>query len=357
MSKWSPFRGQPPPALAPDEVGLEAGTDPPLVMQARIYTWGARGAEWLRTGHVQARFDDRFDLAGIHTTATTLPSWSDEERAADALGLTPGQTLNWTSLLDVSGQAALFIGQRGSGRADLYAAAQGEPLLALRDSENAPLPVPTSMVRLGPTWFFLASTMTPPAWSSTIYRVDGGVVRRLARLPRIPVPPGEFAPRLVRRSQSQGLGILVQGSPGFDQVIRDWYVLPIDADNGELEEPVRLFGSDLEGEVPRRCPADRDGWLVTTEVVPAPAVRVVSTSPANVSSIELRLRLDPGQVCIDAIAARAEGLTAPSPVATTHRAGPKTAPNHTNLARMSDTELPLAATDPSSGRRWLLRCH
>jgi len=349
VSKWSPFRGQAPPALGPADVGLEAGTDPPLVMQARIYTWGARGAEWLRTGHVQARFDDRFDLAGIHTTATTLPSWSDEERAADALGLTAGQTLNWTSLLDVSGQAALLIGQRGSGRADLYAAAQGEPLLAFRDSENAPLPVPSSVVRLGPTWFFLASSMTPPAWSSTVYRVDGGVVRRLARLPRIPVPPGEFTPRLVRRSQSQGLGILVQGSPGFDQVIRDWYVLPLDPDSGELDDPVRLFGSDLEGEVPPRCPADRDGWVVNTEVIPAPAVRVVSPSPANISSIELRLRLDPGHACIDAIAARAEGLPAPPHAGANHHAPP-------NVARMSDSELPLAATDPSSGRRWLLRC-
>ena len=344
---WSAFRGEAPPPLAAGDVRLEAGTDPPVTMQARVYAWGARGAEWSLKGHVQARFDDRFDRIGIRTTTTAPSPWPGEDRAGDALGLTAGQSVNWSALLDGSGQAALIIGQRGAAKADLYAAAQGQPLMLLRDADHAPLPVPNSVVRIGSTWFFLVSTMTPTTWAATLYRADGGIVRRLVRLPRIPVPAGEFAPKLMRRSQSQGLGILVQGAPGFDQVIRDWYVLPVDPETGDLDEPVRLFGSDLEGHIPDRCAPDRDGWVVNTDLSLAPAVQVISGTQANVSSIELRLRLDPGSACVDAIAARADGLVGGQPAA---------AARIPAAADGSLPELPLAATDSSSGRRMLLKC-
>ena len=316
-------------------------------MQARLYAWGARGAEWSLKGHVQARFDDRFDRMGIRMTATSPSPWSGEDRAGDALGLTAGQSVNWSALLDGSGQAALIVGQRGAAKADLYAAAHGQPLVPLRDADHAPLPIPSSVVRVGSTWFFLVSTMTPTTWAATLYRADGGIARKLVRLPRIPVPAGEFAPKLMRRSQSQGLGILVQGAPGFDQVIRDWYVLPVDPDTGDLDEPVRLFGSDLEGQIPDRCAPDRDGWVVNTDLSLAPAVQVISGAQTNVSSIELRLRLDPGSVCVDAIAARADGLVIGQPGA------PLRIPSG---ADGSQPELPLAATDSSSGRRTLLKC-
>jgi hypothetical protein len=346
-SPWSAFRGDPPPPLGAGDVGLEAGTDPPMTIQARIYAWGARGSEWSLKGHVLARFDDRFERAGIRTTAIAPSPWAGEDRAGDALGLTAGQSVNWTALLDGSGQAALIVGQRGASKADLYAAAQGQPLVPLRDPDHAPLPLPNSVVRIGSTWFFLVSTMTPTTWGASIYRADGGVVRRLARLPRIPVPAGEFAPKLMRRSQSQGLGILVQGAPGFDQVIRDWYVLPLDPETGELDEPVRLFGSDLEGQIPERCAADRDGWLVNTDLSLAPAIQIVSPAQANVSAVELRLRLEPGSVCVDAMAARTESTVFSQP-GLASRVPP--------AVDGSLPAIPLAATDSSSGRRMLLKC-
>jgi hypothetical protein len=342
-SPWSPFRGESPPQLRPTDVGLEAGTDPPMTMQARIYAWGPRGAEWSLKGHVQARFDDRFERAGTRVTSIAPAPWASEDRAGDALGLTTGQSINWSSLLDGTGQSALLIGQRGAAKADLYAASVGQPLVPLRDVDHAPLPPPNSFVRSGSSWFFLVSTMTTTTWAATLYRADGGIVRKVARLPRIPVPAGEFAPKLMRRAASDALGILVQGAPGFDQVIRDWYVLPIDPDSGELGEPVRLFGSDLEGRIPERCAPDRDGWIVNTDLSLAPAVQVVAQGQINVSAIELRVRLDPGTVCIDAMAARAEGLTF----------APPAPPNGADAVA---GDLPLAATDTSSGRRLMLKC-
>jgi hypothetical protein len=309
-----------------------------------VYTWGPRGAELLHSGFVQARFDDRFEVLGVRTTAATAPPWADEDRASDALGLTTGQPVNWSALLDPSGRAAVLVAQRGAGRADLYAAAAGEPLLLWRDADNGPLPVPNSVVRIGTTWFFLHSLWTSNAWATTVYRVDGGVARRLARFPRVPVPQAEFAPKLMRRAQSKGLGILVQGAPGFDQVIRDWYVLPIDPETGDLDEPVRLYGSDLEGHVPERCSDERDGWMVNTELTPyPPTARVISPAAPTLSSIELRLRLDPGTVCVDAIAARTEAL-------------PSASGSAPSRAASDGADIPMAATEASSGRKWLLRC-
>ena len=55
------------------------------------------------------------------------------------------------------------------------------------------------------------------------------------------------SPRLTRRARGRGLALIIRGAPGFDQAMRDWYVLPINEESGELDEPVRLYGSDLEG--------------------------------------------------------------------------------------------------------------
>ncbi|HKQ71785.1 MAG TPA: hypothetical protein VJT73_20720 [Polyangiaceae bacterium] len=339
---WSPFRGSPPPALAAGDIGLEAGTDPPLAVQARIHAWGARGSEWTRTGHVQARFDDPFELLGTHATATAPSPWPDEEKTGDALGLNAGQAIHWTALLEPAGTAALIVGQRGTARADLYAAAQGEPLAPWRDADNSPLPVPRSVVRVGPTWFFSVSSVVPGAGATNVYRVDGGVVRLLTRLPRVP-SPAEVEPILVRRAASEALGLLVQGAPSFERAIRDWYVIPLDAGTGDAGEPVRLVASDLEDTTPERCAPDEDGWMVSTRVSPAPAI-IVSSIAATISDIELRFRAEAGRACIDALAARAEGLHLSA-----HALDP-------SVHRPSRFGVPLAATDPSSGRRWLLKC-
>jgi hypothetical protein len=354
LSGWTSFRGSPPPVLSAGEVGLEAGTDPPVTMQARVYAWGPRAPGWPRAAQVQAKFDDRFDLNGTRATRATTSFWADEERAADALGLLPAHTVNWAALLDPSGQAAVLFAQQGAGRADVYGAAQGEPLTEWHNAEGGALPVPTSVVRVGPSWFFLASSMAASAWQLSVFRVDGGVARRLIRLPRVPAPAGEAGPKLVRRSGGEGLGLLVQGAPGFEQTIRDWYVLPLDPTSGELGEPLRLVGSDLEGQVPPRCAGDADVWWVNTELALSPAVQVIGPPLASLSAIEMRLGLGPGTACVESIAARGERLSGAAPILA--KVAPYGARPPIDATRTPGAWLPMVATDPSSGRRWLLRC-
>ena len=125
-------------------------------------------------------------------------------------GLIAQQPVTWSALLEVSGQAAVIVGQR-PGRTDLYGAAQGEPVVAWRDVAGAPLqaplPFPGSVVRIGSTWFYLGSTPGQGSSALTIYRVDGGVVRRFARLPRVSSPGDASSPRLTRRARGRGLAL------------------------------------------------------------------------------------------------------------------------------------------------------
>src|SRR5262249_35892006 len=120
-----------------------------------------------------------------------------------------------------------------------------------------------------------------------------------------------------------------------------------------LSEPERLFGSDLEGEIPRRCRPDDDGWLVDIALAMPPALRILAANDASVSTVELRLRLDKDTVCADAISARIDGFFSgaahvPSRAGTTASQG--TVPVDAANA------IPTFVTDRASGRRWELRC-
>src|SRR5262249_5922729 len=159
--------------------------------------------------------------------------------------------------------------------------------------------------------------------------------------------------------QGPGVGLLVLGAPGFGHVVRDWFVLPIDAETGELEEAQRLFGSDLEGEIPRRCQADDNGWVVDTALSLPPATRVSSMPAVSLSSIELRLRLEPGSICVESMAARGEGLGASGKGESARHEGSKGDVVKGDGAKgevASVASIPLMVTDRSTGRRWELRC-
>jgi hypothetical protein len=343
LSAWTAFRGAPAPALGPSDLGLQVGTDPPALVQARVYLWGPKGADWSQAGRWQAKFDDRFDLPGLRATPPTRAIWPDEARAADSLGLGSSPIVSFYAMLDPSGKAAVVVGRRGIGRADLYGVAAGEPPTRWRGADGGVLPDPASVVRADSVWFFTAiHPVGPSANQVTLFRVDAGVARPLARLNRPVGSSGDAPARLVRRTRSGAIGLLVQGAPAFGQSVRDWYVLPVDRDTGEVGQPIRLVGSDLEGRAVVRCDPDAEGWIVDTFLSISPSVRVLPPLVAAPSSIELRLRLDPGQVCVDAIAARGDGLVLPA----------------RRYGRSIDERgaIPMAVTDPASGRRWALRC-
>jgi hypothetical protein len=351
---WLPFRNAAAPPLSGDEIGFGGGS-PDSVVSVRAYAWGRKGADWTRAGHLVIRFDDRFDgTGGVRSSSVGAAPWADEAGASEAVAATVG----WSAFLDPSGRAALATACRGPMACALYAVAEAQPVLAIRDAVGrlGSSTRPMSAVRLGETWFYLAPAgSSGVADSLVLWRADLGVAREVATFNR---PTGfranssDTPPRLVRRALGGGLGVLVSVTSDPRAASPAYYVFPIDPDKGAIGEAVFVGPRDLGGKVPDRCSAGQDGWQFDASPEGQMMVDVVG-SAATLDGIALRLRLDPGSRCIDGIAATMEG--------TLTRSGGNAKDVASAGAKPRDADagsaISLAATERGpSGRRWLLRC-
>lgn len=348
--QWVPFRNTAAPALAKDEVGVDTGTYGDFA-SLRSYAWGKKGADWTKVGKWLVRFDDRFDPGGgVRSTATTLPPWADDAAATSGIsgGLTYG-VMSWATFPDPSGRAALA--QACNGPCVLYSLAEGQPPLALRDGSgklgvlqrvlSASGTTSGAAVRVGESWFFLTQASSYDA--ITLWRSDLGVVRPLATYNRPTRRYGLEAPRVVRRAIGPGLGLLVTAPRGPTDASSTWYVLPVDPETGALEEPILLGRRDLTGAMPERCAPGQNGWLIESSLEVSPSIDLgVAYAPLDL--IELRMRMDPGSVCAEGIAARVDGVVVGSK---------KIAGRPRDVA---PSKVPLAATERGNGTRWVLEC-
>jgi hypothetical protein len=317
------FRGAPPPAIASGDAAVEAETPASDDVQAHAYAYGPRGADWSRAGRWLAKFDDPFDLSGVRATSASALPWSDDAAVAEAMS-------GLHARLDPAGTAALLYASRVGKRSEVFGIAPGEAIVPFRGVDEGSLPDPVSVVRIGAVYYFL-SARSGLATTTTLYRVEAGRARAIARLPRVS-RAGD--PTLVRRAIGAGLGIL---APESDSFARDRYVIPVDPDTGELAEPVRLLAADLGGRLPRRCRGDEDGWWVSMTPFAVPSFDLGTSAPVSVSRVALRLRVEPGEACVEAIAASADRIPGAAP-----------APADANA-------VPMLATD-GAGRRWEYAC-
>ncbi len=351
-SPWQPFRNSPPPLLGVDEVGIDNGAPFDLI-SIRAYAWGKKGSDWARLGHFTIRFDDRFDpLGGMRSTAIAPPPWSDEVATQDAMGVGSYPVALWNTHLDSSGRHALAHVCRGA-TCSFFAASEGQPALLLRDASGRTTgyqrPVPHGAVRVGESWFFLAPGATPG--TIMVYRADLGVIRRLAMFHRPSIATSSRYnaygntehPRLVRRALGAGIGLLFTNIPEPGERYGSMYVLPLDPDTGALGEPIALGKRDLGGKLPSRCAEGQDGWLMDTLLDTNPSVQLTS-GRAVVDTVEFRLRMDPGNACVEAMAGRIDGVFFPDK----------------DVKPATDKPIPgavtLSATERMTGRRWTFAC-
>lgn len=350
-SPWVAFRNTAPPTLGPDEVGVDNGVPYDLVSM-RAYAWGKKGADWARLGHFMIRFDDRFDpLGGLRSTAIAPPPWADETVATDAMGIGSYPIAMWGAHLDASGRHALATVCRSSA-CSLFAASEGQPALLLRDASGRTTmtsrPLAHGAVRVGESWFFVMPGATSD--SIVIHRADLGVIRRLGTYFRPQVPSASRysssgnaeAPRIVRRAIGNGIGLLLTSTPAPGERSGPMFVLPVDPDSGALGEPIVLPKRDLGGKLPPRCAEGQDGWLMDTGLDMSPNVHLMS-GRAVFDTVEFRLRMDPGSMCVESIAARIDGLFVPDKDARP-------------LKEKTAGSVTLAATERMTGRRWSFAC-
>lgn len=308
------FRGAPPPALPTGFAAFSEGTTGQGL--ARLYAWAPKGAAAGRAARYQVRFFDRFDTApgvGVRSSSISLPPWHDEAAIAEALGAGVGTSVVFHALPDVSGRATLLAGCRGGGRdgCELFSVAEGRAVSQLPDSEDEPygrlFPPTANAVWVEESWY-VANVVGA---SLVVFRVEPTRSRVIARLPR----GGSNPPlaRLVRRAHGPGIGVLVRGQGVFGVSDEELYVLPLSADGGPPGELVRLGPTDFASRPITRCHPDDDGWLLETAQMGLPiGLRVQG---ARVTDAELRVRIDPGRLCVDTIAARLLDVTSPAPAA------------------------------------------
>ena len=351
---WSAFLGRPPPRLGKDEEGVAKGTGSYDEVPAHAYVWGPKGADWARAGYWLVRFDDRFDRAGgLRESAPTHPPWSDRSAAADAIGLqAQGGYWRWVARLDPSGHSALLSSCLGP-TCRLYGVSEGRPILPFRDAagrtSGLPVPLAQGTVRVGESWYF---TTEAGQDAFELWRAELGVVERLTSYPRLGRRGyvGAGPPTLVRRALGRELGLLlsVPTDPSSGSSVGSWIVLPIDGGTGKLGEPVTLGPADLGGQMLPTCGEAEDGWLVETELESAVAVELVGA--ANyIDGVEMRLRLEPGGGCVEAVAAR---VARPFDDGARPKGGHATGAAHA----AAEPTIPLVAREQGSPVRWLLEC-
>jgi hypothetical protein len=241
-----------------------------------------------------------------------------------------------------------------AGGCALYAVSEGQPILPLRDASGrtgvfARLGTPAAAVRQGETWFFMNPVPGAPE-TMAVSRADLGAARTIATLTRPRTQVGASmaeAPRMVRRALGGGVGLWIT-TPAEPGRGARWFVYPVDADSGELGESIPLGAKDLNGVAPEPCGARQDGWVLDTALESTPSLEVVG-GRATFTAIELRLRLDPGAACVDAISAAIDGVYTKG-TAKDAKAAEKTSEKPLTGAVV------LSATERPTGRRWAFRC-
>jgi hypothetical protein len=357
-TSWARFRNVDGPALAADEYGVDNGSGPSDAIALRAYAWGKLGSDWSRGARWLVRYDDRFDPAGgVRASALTASLWSQLADATDAIGTNPYST-SWKGFLDPSGHS-LLASTCSRAICSMYSVGDGQPVLPLRGPLGTVMrPYDNAAVRVGEAWFFL--TATPSYDGLQLWRAELGAARPIAAYHRVFQRNSYDQPRLVRRAVGSGVGILIAGSAEPGEKTGNWFVLPIDPDTGALGEAITLGRRDYAGINLARCAPGQDGW--TFDVSPTPDANTnveLSNARARFDTVELRVRLDPGRACIEALAVRSEAFfaleTKPAqpgparPLTTVPARGAKGATSQ-------EGAIPMAATEKQTGRRWGLQC-
>ncbi len=233
------------------------------------------------------------------------------------------------SILMGEGPDEALLVHANAGVTEVFELVAGRPPLAWR-TEGPALPVPTPS--LGPLaalslppilaavhaaghWYVASSSgpgeQGPPR--TTLWKVEHGLARKVAEVPRF-VPEGHHPEvRLARREDGRAIALLVASDPRqANDTDRSAWVLPFDLASGVLGEPESLGSVDLAEDsvlTPCGAPGSSPGWVVDTSLGLRPRV-LTKTEPAVLSTPTARLHL------------RAAGLGEGSPIPQTQPWGP-----------------------------------
>jgi hypothetical protein len=289
----SPLLELPPPALADNFQGVDAGTEL-FGVQTRVYAYGPRGGDWSKVGSLSIAFADRFAVKqGVRQTSSARSPWPDSATAADALGAEPStSSAGLAAALDPSGSSgALLLTSRGT--IELFVFEAGRVPLRVPNVGRLGMGSRVAGVVKTKTGVFLGS-YDENSRAFRIYRVTGQDLDVVLEVTDIPPPRGANA-ELVRSSTGDALGIWIRGT--------GWFVHPVDLENARVEAPYVLTPAQLAS-MPEPCADAAEGFVLTGAIAPDPYADL----PAGISArgFEGRFRVSAFGVCLDALAAQGE---------------------------------------------------
>ena len=178
----------------------------------------------------------------------------------------------------------------------------GRPPLAWRAEALAPAPSVSSLptilaaVEVSGHWYFAASSAPgePGPARTSLWKVEQGVARRLATVPRFVGEGRHPELHLARRDDGRAIALVVDSDPRqASDADHDTWVLPLDLATGALGEPEALGALDLSQEAALTpCPADSrlPGWILDVDLGSRPKI-LAKPEPVVVSSPVARLHL------------------------------------------------------------------
>ena len=330
---WAPFLESAAPPLATSELGFDA-TGSEDQAQFHAYAWGERGSDWTRSGHLQLRLLDRYQVKrGVLQSATTRSPWPDATSASEAFGFdSAGNASSWRAYADPGARgAAVLLNARGT--TDLLLFEEGKTVARVANAARLGFGLLSSVARLSDAWYAAAFVDNR---SFVLSRIAGGRVDRLAEYPDTTRDVGTAT--LVRGVHGEELGIWVTG--------RGWYVFPIDSVTHDVGAPLFQSPQDL-AVIPPACAADADGYLLSGPLALEPSLRFTRAADEfNARRIEGQFVWSARGLCTRALAADTDGSL--------QRAAGNSAGA---MASKSANALPLTVSERRPlGRRWGYAC-
>jgi hypothetical protein len=293
---WAPFSELPAPALGAGEIGYDAAPADSEGAAFRAYAWGERGADWARSGHLQLRLLDRFQVRrGVFQSAVTRSPWPDAAAAAEAFGFdASGNPSSWRAVLDLNQRAGAVLAS-SRGLLDLLLFEEGKTVTRLPNAGRLGFNfgMLSSVAKLSDAWYLASFNENR---SFILSKMTGGRVERLAEYS----DPGHDinSATLVHGMRGDELGIWVTG--------RGWYLFPIDAVSHELGAPLSLSPAELSA-MPPPCAPDADGFLLTGAPSLEPSLRFSGANEAlSVRRVEAQFVWSARGVCTRSLAAETD---------------------------------------------------
>jgi hypothetical protein len=294
---WAPFLELPPPLLATGEIGYDVGPSEAEGGTFRAYTWGERGADWSRVGHLQVRLSDRFQVRrGAFQSAITRSPWPDATAAAETFGF-DGSTspTTWRAVLDSTQRAAVLLAS-SRGLLDLLLLEEGKTVLRVPNAGRLGFNfgMLSSVAKLSDAWYLASFNENH---SFVLSKVTGGRVERLAEYP----DPGRdvSSATLVHGVRGEELGIWVNS--------RGWYLFPIDPVSHALQAPLSLSPAEV-AVMPQPCSPDADGFLLAGAPSLEPNLRFSAGNEVpSARRVEAQFIWSARGLCTRALAADSDG--------------------------------------------------